>query len=80
MNGAALLFVTNGISAYNRANGYLQETLKNTLAQTYLNVKIVVAGDCSPDATQSVERATPVRNFCHETGLTPNNSFNSLTV
>ena len=43
MKDTALPFVTFGIPTYNQANGYLQETLECALAQTYPNVKIVIA-------------------------------------
>jgi len=71
--------VTIGIPTYNRADGYLQETLESALAQTYLNVEIVVADNSSPDATRAVvaSYADPrVRYYRHEPGLTPNDNFN----
>jgi len=71
--------VSIGIPTYNRADGYLQETLGSALAQTYQNVEIVVADNCSPDATRAVvaSYADPrVRYFRHDPGLTPNDNFN----
>ncbi|RPI48187.1 MAG: glycosyltransferase, partial [Betaproteobacteria bacterium] len=35
--------VSIGIPTYNRADGYLKETLESALAQTYPNMEIVVA-------------------------------------
>jgi lambda repressor-like predicted transcriptional regulator len=71
--------VTIGIPTYNRADGYLKETLESALAQTYPNVEVVVADHCSPDATRAVvaSYADPrVRYFRHEPGMKPNDNFN----
>ena len=71
--------VSIGIPTYNRADGYLKETLESALAQTYPNVEIVVADNCSPDATRAVvaSYADPrIRYFRHEAGIKPNDNFN----
>jgi len=71
--------VSIGIPTYNRADGYLKETLESALAQTYPNMEIVVADNCSPDATRAVvaSYADPrIRYFRHEPGLKPNDNFN----
>ena len=71
--------VSIGIPTYNRANGYLKETLESALAQTYPNVEIVVADNCSPDATRAVVASYDdprVRYFRHEPGIKPNDNFN----
>jgi len=71
--------VSIGIPTYNRADGYLQETLGSALAQTYPNVEIVVADNCSPDATRAVVASygdPRVRYFRHEPGIKPNDNFN----
>lgn len=71
--------VTIGIPTYNRADGYLRETLESALAQTYPHVEIVVADNCSPDATRAVVASYDdprVRYFHHEPGIKPNDNFN----
>lgn len=71
--------VSIGIPTYNRADRYLKETLESALAQTYPNVEIVVADNCSPDATRAVvaSYADPrIRYFRHEVGMKPNDNFN----
>ena len=71
--------VTIGIPTYNRANGYLKETLESALAQTYPNIEIVVADNCSPDNTRSVVEGYKdlrIRYYRHEVGMKPNDNFN----
>ena len=71
--------VSIGIPTYNRAAGYLKETLESALAQTYLNIDIVVADNCSPDNTREVVASYAdrrIRYFRHETGMKPNDNFN----
>ncbi|RPI48790.1 MAG: glycosyltransferase family 2 protein [Betaproteobacteria bacterium] len=79
-NGSSIRpLVSIGIPTYNRADRYLKETLESALAQTYPNVEIVVADNCSPDATRAVvaSYADPrIRYFRHEAGIKPNNNFN----
>jgi glycosyltransferase involved in cell wall biosynthesis len=77
--GDNLPLVSIGIPTYNRANGYLKEALESALAQTYPNVEIVVADNCSPDNTREVVARYAdrrVRYFRHEPGLAPNDNFN----
>jgi glycosyltransferase involved in cell wall biosynthesis len=79
MTSASAPLVTIGIPTYNRANGYLREALESALAQTYPNVEIVIADNCSPDNTREVvERyADPrIRYFRHDPGIKPNDNFN----
>ena len=79
MNNHTIPLVTIGIPTYNRADGYLQETLESALTQTYSNIEIVVADNCSPDATRAVVAGyadTRIRYFRHDHGLTPNDNFN----
>ena len=71
--------VTIGIPTYNRANGFLRETLESALAQTYQNIEIVVADNCSPDNTREVVAGYSdqrIRYFRHKTGMKPNDNFN----
>jgi glycosyltransferase involved in cell wall biosynthesis len=71
--------VSIGIPTYNRAHGYLKETLESALAQTYPNIEIVVADNCSPDNTREVVTGygdRRIRYFRHETGMKPNDNFN----
>jgi glycosyltransferase involved in cell wall biosynthesis len=71
--------VTIGIPTYNRADGYLRETLESALAQTYPNLEIVVADNCSPDNTKTViesDNDARIQYFRHEHGLIPNDNFN----
>jgi hypothetical protein len=71
--------VTIGIPTYNRADGYLQETLESALAQTYPNLEIIVADNCSPDNTRTVVEGygdSRIRYFRHEPGIKPNDNFN----
>jgi glycosyltransferase involved in cell wall biosynthesis len=71
--------VSIGIPTYNRAQGYLKETLDSALAQTYPNIEIVVADNCSPDNTREVVASYAdrrIRYFRHETGMKPNDNFN----
>jgi glycosyltransferase involved in cell wall biosynthesis len=71
--------VTIGIPTYSRANGYLKETLESALAQTYPNIEIVVADNCSPDNTRDVVEGYKdlrIRYFRHDVGMKPNDNFN----
>jgi len=71
--------VTIGIPTYNRANGYLRATLESALAQTYPNLEIVVADNCSPDNTRADVEGygdRRIRYFRHDPGMKPNDNFN----
>jgi len=71
--------VSIGIPTYNRASGYLPETLESALAQTYPNLEIIVADNCSPDNTRTVVEGygdPRIRYFRHEPGIKPNDNFN----
>ena len=71
--------VSIGIPTYNRAQGYLKETLECALAQTYPNIEIIVADNCSPDNTREVVAShgdRRIRYFRHESGMKPNDNFN----
>lgn len=71
--------VSIGIPTYNRADGYLLEALESALAQTYPNIEIIVADNCSPDNTRAVVESyhdRRIRYYRHETGIKPNDNFN----
>ena len=44
--------VTIGIPTYNRADDYLKQTLSIALKQTYQNLEIIIADNCSTDNTE----------------------------
>jgi glycosyltransferase involved in cell wall biosynthesis len=44
--------VTIAIPTYNRANSYLEYTLKSAIHQTYPNIEIIVSNNCSTDHTE----------------------------
>jgi glycosyltransferase involved in cell wall biosynthesis len=74
-----LPLVTIAISTYNRANSYLPRALDSALSQTYPNLEVIVADNCSSDDTGGVvaRRADRrVRYFRHEANIGPNNNFN----
>ena len=71
--------VTIGIPTYNRADGYLGQTLESALSQTYPNVEIVVSDNCSTDHTESLVTglADPrVRYFRQARNIPANDNFN----
>jgi glycosyltransferase involved in cell wall biosynthesis len=72
--------VTIAIPTYNRADGFLKEALQSALQQTYTPLEILVADNCSTDATpELMARYTDdarVRYVRHETNLGPYKNFN----
>lgn len=71
--------VTIGIPTYNRADGYLKQTLASALNQTYQNFEIIVSDNCSPDHTESVVKSFSdprIRYFRHSENIGANNNFN----
>lgn len=71
--------VTIAIPTYNRAATYLGDALGCALVQTYRNLDIIVADNCSSDATPQFVQAhtdSRVRYFRHERNLAPNDNFN----
>ena len=71
--------VTIGIPTYNRADGYLKLTLKSALNQTYQNLEIIVADNCSTDNTENYVNniSDPrIRYFRHNKNIHPNDNFN----
>lgn len=49
---SSLPLVSIAIPTYNRANGYLRETIQASLAQTYPEIEIVISDNCSSDNTE----------------------------
>jgi glycosyltransferase involved in cell wall biosynthesis len=79
MNSQVLPLISIGIPTYNRAEGFLKEALECALSQTYQNIEIIVADNCSPDNTREVVQGYDdprIRYFHHEPGITPNDNFN----
>lgn len=76
--------VTIGIPTYNRANKYLTHALQSALNQTYDNIEIIVADNCSTDNTEAVvnrfvdERDERIQYFKHPKNIGANNNFNFL--
>lgn len=71
--------VTIGIPTYNHSDQYLQETLDSALAQTYENIEIVVADNCSTDGTRervSAIRDKRIRYVRHDRNISANDNFN----
>jgi glycosyltransferase involved in cell wall biosynthesis len=71
--------VTIAIPTYNRADNYLKQTLTSALNQTYQNLEIVVADNCSTDNTESFINSFSdprIRYFKQKTNILPNDNFN----
>jgi glycosyltransferase involved in cell wall biosynthesis len=60
--------VTIAIPTYNRANTYLPQALHSVLHQTYSNIEVLVADNCSTDNTESVVKAfhDPRITYCRQ--------------
>jgi len=72
--------VTIGIPTYNRASGRLGAALDCALDQTYENIEIVVADNCSTDNTEEVVESynnDKIQYIRHESNIGPINNFNS---
>jgi len=64
--------VTIAIPTYNRAGSYLPQALQSALGQTYPNLDIVVADNCSSDGTEAIVRGlvdSRVRYFRHTVNI-----------
>ena len=71
--------VTIGIPTYNRADGYLKQTLESAVNQTYQNIEIVVSDNCSTDHTEMVVKGFSdprIRYFKQAKNIGANNNFN----
>jgi glycosyltransferase involved in cell wall biosynthesis len=70
--------VTIAIPTYNRANSYLPQALRSALAQTYSNLDIVVADNCSSDDTEAIVRDfhdSRIRYFRHPVNIGAHSNF-----
>lgn len=72
--------VTIAIPTFNRADGYLRDALQSAIAQTYPNLEIIVADNCSSDNTGEVVQAfgdQRVRYIRHDRNIGAINNWNS---
>ena len=72
MNGDSSTLVTIGIPTYNRAGGYLRKVIERSLGQTYQNLEIIVADNCSTDETPELVQSIDdprLRYFRHDTNI-----------
>ena len=71
--------VTIAIPTYNSANKYLESAISSALAQTYLNLEIIVSDNCSKDTTpQLIKKYTDkrLRYIRQDKNIGPNRNFN----
>jgi len=71
--------VTIGIPTYNRADDYLKQTLTSALNQTYQNIEIIVADNCSTDNTEKYVNSineSRIRYFRQNKNIRANDNFN----
>ena len=71
--------ITIGIPTYNRANSYLKQAIDSALNQTYQNIEIIVADNCSIDNTEALVGSFSdprIRYHRHQMNIGPNNNFN----
>jgi glycosyltransferase involved in cell wall biosynthesis len=73
------MLVTIGIPTYNRADSFLKEALESALRQTYSDLEIIVADNCSTDHTEELVKGyndDRIRYIRHEKPLKPYENFN----
>jgi glycosyltransferase involved in cell wall biosynthesis len=66
--------VSIAIPTYNRAAGFLRQALGSALRQTYQNIEVIVADNCSSDGTPAMVASiadSRLRYFRHEVNLGP---------
>jgi glycosyltransferase involved in cell wall biosynthesis len=71
--------VTIGIPTYNRANGFLAVALQCAVEQSYPNLEIIVADNCSNDGTSDLVRSfndMRIQYYRHEVNIGASNNFN----
>lgn len=74
-----LPLVTIAIPTYNRAGSYMPQALACAFDQSYPNLEIIVADNCSTDATPQLiasQRDARLRYFRHDVPMAPNDNFN----
>lgn len=74
-----LPLITIGIPTYNRADGYLKQALESAINQTYPNIEIIVADNCSTDHTESLVKSFSdprTRYLKHVENIGAVNNFN----
>ncbi|HWP58304.1 MAG TPA: glycosyltransferase family 2 protein [Candidatus Acidoferrales bacterium] len=75
----SLPLVTIAIPTYNRAGSYLREALDCALGQTYENLEVIVADNCSSDGTRALVGGIQdrrLRYFRHRANIGANDNFN----
>jgi len=71
--------VTIGIPTFNRAGGYLRNVIERSLGQTYQDLEVIVADNCSTDETSELVRSIGdprLRYYRHDTNIGATNNFN----
>ena len=73
--------VSIGIPTYNRSDKFLKTTLQSAIDQTYDNIEIIVADNCSIDNTRELVqgfRDSRVKYYRHEKNIGAANNFSFL--
>lgn len=71
--------ITIALPTLNRADNYLRQALESARTQTYQNLDIIVADNCSVDDTETLVAGIGdprIRYFKHHTNIGANNNFN----
>ena len=71
--------VSIGIPTFNRAEGFLIDAIKSATRQSYSNIEIIIADNCSADNTESVVQSIGdprILYFRHDHNIGPENNFN----
>lgn len=79
MMNKTLPLVTIGIPTYNRADGYLKQTLESAVNQTYSNLEIIVSDNCSTDNTEMLVKSfnySRIRYFKQKKNIPAIKNFN----
>jgi len=74
-----LPLVTIAIPTYNRADRFLGQALGSAVNQTYQNLEIIVADNCSTDNTHDIVKGFKdprIQYFKHSTNIGANNNLN----
>ena len=71
--------VTIAITTFNRADGFLRDAIASALSQTYPNIEVIVADNCSTDHTKELVESfqdARIDYVCHESNIGPYQNFN----